>query len=58
MTRPKLKARRKTFGEAIRSARQWGGVVIKDYPGTTTEYPWGVVAPAPDNRNTSSKSGP
>jgi hypothetical protein len=55
---PKLKARRKTLSEALRSARYWAGVVIENYPGTTPEQPWGVVAPAPANPKVSSRKAP
>jgi hypothetical protein len=50
MTQPKLKSIHKTLGEAVRSARYWGGTVKQGVPGTTAERPWGVVAEAPDRK--------
>jgi hypothetical protein len=40
----------RTLGEAIRSQQSKGGIVKEGAAGTTTERPWGVVAPAAERK--------
>lgn len=46
MTHDRLLSIHKTLGAAIRSSRHSGGMVKEGVPGTTSERPWGVVAPS------------
>lgn len=46
MSHARLLSIHKTPGAAIRSSRNSGGIVKEGVPGTTSERPWGVIAPS------------